>query len=503
FDFNENILDTIFIKENYDTILHIHVYKDAIWILTNSMAYRVNQVRKITDTIYYNRLFSPTKKNYNAVFFMPDKFWGKCLSTTNEGTFMNYGGASSFHPLNDLLNDYSYLSPSGDSGAYWRDDRQNKLVEIVDGTIIKKQFQLDKSLIVNKIIPFSKEKSILIASTTIKWLYPNGTSTGFLNTDTFIYNKNIFTSDYNHFYSAVSDVLVIDSTNFIFLASGFAGASHVTTYPGRQKIHAIAFDTERYEDVLYYPAGGFCILYNSRKVLLYDAFNRTKVAISTDILKALKIQSIEKIDVDKYGNLIIKTYDRLILFNPITCKIRRLFPNYNFHNSFINLSGDTLSMAGNFGVAWCKTTSTGNINSIRTYPNTKALFYKYIYNVQFSRSSILLKTDKGAYIVSVNGTSNITLDKYKLVVNKEGTLININAKDTFIVNPTTEVLGVDVIKPTGTGNLNITYSINGGSFNNTGYQLILPSLKPGSYNTVSVIASDDSWRSKPIKFTIY
>ncbi|MBZ0098712.1 MAG: hypothetical protein K8F30_06485, partial [Taibaiella sp.] len=468
--------------------------------------------KRITDTIYDKSLFNETEKNYNAVFFMPDGLWGKCLSTSNEGAYLNYGGANSFQRLNNMLDDYRYISPSNDSGGYWWNDKQNMLVEIVNGTVLKKQFQFDKSLIVNKIIPFSKEKSILIASWTIKWLYPNGTLTGFLNTDTFVYNRNVFTGvfnrnvstgDFNHFFTSVSGGLAIDTLNFIFMGTSYLGAAHVTASPDLRKIHSLTFDSERYEDIIHYPLGGYYILYNSRKALLYDAVNRTKVAIPTKLLTALKIQSIEKIDVDRYGNLIIQAYDRLLLFNPLTGRLKRLFPNYNFHNCFIHVSGDTLTMAGNFGIAWCKTTAGGKIVSLRTYPNTKALFYKYIYDVQFSKNSVLLKTDYGAYLVRTDGASDATQDKYSLVINNEGILFDISANDTLIVGQTAGVLGADIIKPTGTGQLNIEYSINGDAFDNTGYQLILPTLEPGSYNTVSLIASDDSWRSKPIKFTIY
>jgi len=115
-----------------------------------------------------------------------------------------------------------------------------------------------------------------------------------------------------------------------------------------------------------------------------------------------------------------------------------------------------------------------------------------------------LKTDNGTFIVWPDKTTGLTENEnYRVVIDNSGSLINMYNGDTLYINQTTNALGIDVIKPTGSGNLIITYSVNGSNYTNTGYQLILPALKPGSYNTVSIIASDDSWRSKPIKFTIY
>lgn len=504
-DLEKNATKKISLSGNKNELIaHVFHNNDSIYALTNHNGYCINTLGTITDTISLSNEFpSASVYNFNATHFINDSLWGKCLSTNNNGSYINFPvpDAPMRHDL--PLADYKHVSGADDSKGYWWNDLTNT-ISILSNGVIKKNIHVNQRVNVQKITPYNAEKSLLMTPNALYWLYNDGTIINFLSNVDSLYGLTSPPESFLNTFSSVSDIIIIDSTNFIFQGSAYVGCAHVASDYNARKMHIEIFDPERCKGMFYYPKLDCHVLYNNDKIILYNIHTKRKSIISPDLLKAIKIQRIEQIVPDKYGNLIIKDYNRLIIFNPRNGRFSSVLDNYNFQNSFISMHGATLSVAGIFGVLQCNTTPQGEISNIRNYPNTKTLFYKYVYDVQFSRDNILLKTDNGTYIVWPDKTNGLLENEnYKVVIDNSGHLSNIYDGDTLDINQAINALGIDIIKPTGSGNLMITYSVNGSNYTNTGYQLILPALKPGSYNTVSLIASDDSWRSKPIKFTIY
>jgi two-component sensor histidine kinase len=508
YDLQKNVYQKKFFNSNEDEIVtHVHIYKDKFYVLTNYKAYAINKSLTDVDTFLYSSLLNTSKKkNNHTIFFMPDQFWGNCTSTTENGLYINHNTPNAFQPLALQINNYSFISSKNDTTAYWWNDNENILCEIINGTI-KASYTVNGKMSVKHIAPYKNEKFLLTTTSKILWLKNNGTLSDFTHEiDTLIFNGQKFRIDdrLSYILSSVHRGMVVDSSSFLLLGSSFLGVVHINIDYQSRSIYLKTIEKERFHDMVYYPKLDCYIIYESDKILLYNVSTGEKVTISAKLLQQINIQSIDKIVVDDYGNLIIKDYDKLIIFNPLTGKLSYLFNNYNFRNSFISANGNNLSLAGIFGIIVCNTTNDATVKNIRTYPNTKTLHYRYIYDAQFSRDNIMLKTDKGAFNINTNDTLQFsTEDTYCVIINNDGQLYNIHRSDTLIINQSTGILETDIIKPTGTGNLNIVYSVNGSSYNNTGPQIILPSLKPGSYNIVSLIASDDSWRSKPMIFTIY
>ncbi|MBW7913247.1 MAG: histidine kinase [Taibaiella sp.] len=504
-DLEKNAIKNISLSGNKNELIaHVFHNKDNIYALTNHNAYCINTYGTITDTISLSTEFpSASVYNFNATHFITDDLWGKCLSTNNNGSYINYPVLNGPKRHNIPLADYRHISGIDDTAGYWWNGLTNT-ISIVSNGVIKKNIRINKKVNVQKITPFNAEKSLLMTPNELYWLYNDGTIINFLSNVDSLYGLTSPPESFLNTFSSVRDIIVIDSTNFIFQGSAYVGCAHVTTDYKLRKVYTDIFDPERCKGMFYYPELDCYILYNNDKLILYNIRTKRKSIISPDLLKAIKIQRIEDIVPDNYGNLIIKDYNKLIIFNPCNGRFSTILDNYNFQNSFISVHGSTLSVAGIFGVLQCNTTPQGGVKNIHNYPNTKSLFYKYVYDVQFSRDNILLKTDNGTYIVCPDNTAGLKgSQNYRIVIDNSGRLGNIYDGDTLDVNQAINALGIDVIKPTGSGNLMIIYSVNGSNYTNTGYQLILPALKPGSYNTVSIIASDDSWRSKPIKFTIY
>ncbi len=505
FDFEKNNAKIVFTRSgNGEFIVHVAAYHNMMYALTNQNIYTITMDGTITDTISYRSLFPyASVGNFNATFYMPDKLWGKCLSTNNQGLFINFPVPDAPKDHDIQLANYKYISGQNDSAGFWWNTSQNNICHISDG-IVKNTISIKDWHTIQKIVSYSPEKALMMTTNALYWLHNDGSMVNFLSGIDSLIGMESPPESFLSTFSTVNDVIVIDSINFIFQGSGYVGTAHVTTDYKAKKVYVNVIDPERCRGSFFYPALNCYILYSSDKIILYNIHTKTKSVLSPKLLKALKVQRIEYISSDQYGNLIIKDYDRLLIFNPKSGRFSTLLDNYNFQNSFLSVRGNTLSVAGIFGVLQCNTTAFGQVTNIRTYPNTKTLFYRYIYDVQFSPQNILLKTDNGAFMVWPSDSTGLTENEnYHFILDIAGNLCNIHAGDTFQISQNTTALGTDVIKPTGSGNLSIRYAVNDYSYVNTGYQLILPTLKPGSYNTVSIIASDDSWRSKALTFIIY
>ncbi|MBZ0099215.1 MAG: histidine kinase, partial [Taibaiella sp.] len=244
--------------------------------------------------------------------------------------------------------------------------------------------------------------------------------------------------------------------------------------------------------------------YSDKSILLINTLNNHPILLDSRLLALYNIKGIEAVFLDDFGNIIIKNFSKIYIANLYTGKLKQIYKNLKLEKSIILVRNNIIYIAGNFGVVTSDITGPATIANTSFYQNTKNIFYNYVTDAQFSNSSAFLKTDNGNYTVNfTRGYSEGKGIKYRVVANYADALHNLSPGDSITLSPDINTFAIDIINPTGTGQLNIEYAINGNGYNNTGHQLILPPLQPGSYNIVSIIASDDSWRSKPLNFTIY
>lgn len=505
-----NKADTISIADDAypdEGIAHVHPLKGRLNILTNYKVLEIDKELNVINKYPYRRYFnSATPFSYSATYFIYDEPWGYCIATSDNGLYINSGTSEVFDSCAINLNGYRYVNAINDSSAFWWNESANTLATVTNGAI-QDSFILNDVFNIKNIIPYDNERSLMFSGKNLKWLYKDGTERDIISeTDSLYYNniKRHLDEHYQYmFYTAASGVALNDSLYYI-LGSGWLGLVRIQMHISKKKIVSENISNTRFDDIIKYPYLNSLICYSNDKILFYRPDTDDKIIISAQLLKNIGIHNIEKIATDIYGNIFIKDYTQLYVYNPIQKSIRPVLTNYNLNGAVINVKDSTLTVAGSFGIAKCHSDASGKLSDVTAYVNTKNLYYRYLYDVQFSADHVLLKTDAGNYSVNMNNTENSSYKKdwYNIVLNYEGSS-TLHNMDTVHISQNVNKIGIDIVKPTGTGNLNITYAINNSTYNSTGKQIILPNLKYGSYNEVSIIASDESWRSSPTMFYIY
>lgn len=515
YDYKQNVIDTIrFEGKNkiWETPIHTYEYNNRLYTITAKSIYTIDSRLKIIQRVDLDSLFGSKKLHgVNNTFFLSDSFWGNMLSTGNNGLYIGYQSNKDFIQPEIDLTCYRYVGKVDDSTGFWWNRNAHKLICVNNGEIIK-SYLLRSIQDITKIVPFNNSNYILLNNHNSSFLQKNGEINELVHGYEFMKFRNKNTSFFNGASEIASGILgfladcaVIDSNSIYVVGPSYNGVNKITFNSSNRYVNIDSVYFDKYSNIAYNSLNKTAFVYSSDKVLMINDRNGKKVFITNDQLHALGINGIEKIAADDFGNVFIKDYNRLIIANIFTNESRQLFKNYELQDAFIDLENNVLSLAGTFGVIRAKVLGPNKISTITAYPNTKRIFYSFVKDVHFSSDNILLKTDKGTYQVNTSFIHSQTAAEpdYRIMLSYDKALVSISNNDTISINQTVNNIAVDVIKPTGTGIFNIQYSINGSSYISSGYQIILPDLKLGSYNTVSIIATDDSWKSAPIKFNLY
>lgn len=497
------------LNNNDEKILFAYKTKDQLISITDNHIVAVDSVLTITYRHRLDSLFSdPTISGANSTFFIKDRIWGNVLTTNNKGLLIRYDVDGQLEKSNINLNNFKYLNNINDTVGYWWNNSTHTLATINNG-VITSTIQIPNIHKALKVVNYDKQKALLINETATMWLNKNNTinsiGEGMDSLTIHTIDSNIATLNSFSYVDYVRDVLVTDTNELFMLGSSLIGAYKLKIDNANKMLHVHNIDAGRYSNIVYNQKENMIICYAANKLLLINRKTDTRIQLSQNNLEKLGINAIEKILVDSNGNILIKDYNTLRIVNPRNGKFSLLFKNYRLEQAHVGLVDNRLFLAGNFGVTIADVQKDGTVITRRNHPNTKSFFYKYVYDAQFCTNNILLKTDNGTYKINVadSNDSESFSDKYRIILDYDAMFYKLNENDTFSIVQATNIIGVDVIKASGTGNLNIEYKIDRSVYTNSGNQIVLPNLKPNKFYTISIIASDDSWRSKPINFVIF
>src|SRR5690606_23014118 len=171
------------------------------------------------------------------------------------------------------------------------------------------------------------------------------------------------------------------------------------------------------------------------------------------------------------GNIFVKDFSSITMYNINSNSYKRLWSNYIMEGAVMDVFNNEICVAGGFGVIKSGVYGPMNIQVERIYPNTKNIYYNYITDLQVLKSKILLNTDRGTYAILVNDSThyNANIDSFNLIIQYENALYSIKQGDTVHFSNASNYAEIDVIKPTGTGVINVEYSINNTEYTNSGY----------------------------------
>lgn len=491
-----------------EQINYAYPFKDKIYVLTNKGVLSIDSTLEIDFKTSFISLFGTDAfDNFNNTHFQKDTLWGELCATNDRGLFIHRRHLNPFHRINLDLKGYHFAGAKNDSTGFWWNNNTHNFVEIVNGHIIYSR-QLPHVYNIHKILHFKDNEYLIINDKGTYWLY------GAYDMKTFSQNVNVLDDngiiydtngvDVTNFF-VLSDLTVDSDTSFIGLGTALLGVSKFSYNTMRNRLTVRKLNNKRYKRIARDGVHDRTICYTSDKVLYATDNFKNMQYLDQDLLMSLDIRGIEKIIIDSFGNIFVKDYDHLHLFNVQNLQHKILYSEYNLRNALLHIRSNKMTLSGNFGAVQADIKGPGWVCTVCMYPNQKGLNYSMVQDMQVSEKNILLKTDKGAYIINTeSGTSNLLQGSdFKFVIGTSKELRNIYEGDTLEINQEIQTLYIDVIKPAGTGNLRIKYNVNNGAYSGSGKQLILPVLKPGKFSTVSLVASDDAWISEPVVFYLY
>lgn len=495
----------------HDEKLSYHIpMGDTLTILTDKGVYLLDTNLALIDSYRYtNPVVNATNDGMNINFFSNNPIWGIIISTVDRGLFIRSRDNNSFRKNTGLPYSYQFINLKNDSVGYWWDEENNILAEVYKGEIYNRIKLPDSINRIKKIMP-TKFGHLTISDFHLAWLDSSDKllNKGYSKVDIFINpDSNLHyvysVKAHKKYFNAVSDITPLDSNHFLLLGTGISGTSVLNIPDTGDTYYLVKADRQRFEKSVKDPITGNIISYASDKVMLFKDF-RKKLLFQKDITALLGISSIDNICIDKYGHLFIKGADKLLRVSPITGSVKRMLNTYNLKSSLMQVNKDILTITGPVGILQYKILPDGKLQEVICLSNAKGLFYKRVIDAQVTEGHILLKTDNGFFNVNTEQNKKTSYDhNYSIILNIHDSLLKLRSNDTFKIGQDLTTIGIDVVKPSGTGALNISYSINGSALMSTGKQIVLSDLKAGSYNTVYVVANDNTWKSTPNIVTLY
>ncbi len=499
----------VILNDKQEEIVFCHIAGGYFNCITRKSVILIDSNCNIKYTFSLDLLFNNSAlSGFKGTYFLKSALWGNILGTNDNGCYIQYNFAPTLvRSKTDLLN-YNFLNNVNDTDGYWWNNKERILAIVCNG-VVKKRISLPGLYKVKKVIQLDSIHSLIANEFKLTWLNTLNNSTHTIADSLYTIQNLHNIGKYKNLIEigalgTSNDIIATDDKEIYVLGTALMGVYKFRVNEVNKTIDINHINEQRFTKVVFNKPTNTIICYSSGKLLLLNRSNKTRILLNQQQLEVIGINAIEKIMTDKYGNIYVKDYSTLKLVDIRRGSVKTLFGTYKLEKAVVEIIDNTLFVAGNFGIIKANISPNGNIKITNVFQNTKNLYYKYINDAQFSINHAYLNTDNGSFTYSYSSPTPVNLsDSYNIVANYNDSLYALSYNDTLTITQDATIISLDVIKPTGTGIVRLNYSINEAPYQNSENQIILPNLQPGSYNTVSIVASDDSWRSKPLRFTIY
>jgi hypothetical protein len=488
-----------------------------IWTDNGYYVTTTKQIYKLDENLHVIDIVTPGSIKNNdisdgiaLVTFTDNDLWQRCIATSNNGLFIGLR-KNNFSKSNAPFAKDKYVGNYRDSIFYWWNVK-NKTLSL---------FTTEKRLSVNK-YPELHDIHKIVALTSNKFLVLN-------NRDLFLiqgnklskyYSSNLVPYHYirgKYALRAVQygkDVVgtpvkmndcIVDSDDKIHSAT--MANKYIIQYAKDDKIISNVIDSSRYEEILFHSKLNAFIL--KGKNVMFINHGQQYVKLNEAILSSLGIKNIQHIVLDTFGNIYIKTYNKLFSYNPFKRKLKSLFNRYNLNNAHLIIKDNKIVVVGRFGVVYSKLNSDGLLSQVKDIINFKAQNYFDVNDSYLFGDTLFISTDRAFYSVYLSNNlyntdrNNQVGLRYKLFVktnNKNGIT---HTGDSLLIDQKNPVLDFDFINPYGDGSVKYTYTVNEKTMPEwvLANRVDLPSLSPGLYYKVQLVVSDESWKTS--RYTFY
>ncbi len=482
-----------------DNIIYIRTDNKKLWLIADKNIYEFDSCMRLTNCISLKIFDNITsEQKIELVNFYADSFWGDCFTTKKHGVYFDLTSSLRLQKINKPdFGQFNLLGTIGDTVSYWWNNRDKTLLNInlSDKYTTRKANQLNNS---SNLFDLLYYNPTVAAYWDLFWF-----DTKTLNLTTL---RNKIHNQSELPYGPYYDVAVSrDSSIYIVSSNGYIRKVNIL----RDSIVATPITDKLFKGVTYDHLRNIIIAYNDDQILIRK--NNENIYFSINQLIS-SIKKIETITVDKtYGNIFIKDYDKLFVVNIHDRTITSIFTNYNLKYSHLKITGNTLSIAGRFGVIFSRILGIGKLSNPIVYPNIKDNYYRTIEDVSFLETKIILKTDQGLYTADIPSDSSFhkktnNTVSYKVIINYKDSLYDLNTHHEIRMVQDNLNIKFDVINPQGNGGLNFRYKIEAvdSSFQTVNAnELYLSRLSPGKRYKLSIIVNDEVWQSDKIYVSIY
>jgi len=467
---------------------------DKLYVICDRNIYEFDTGIRVKNTYAIGSMLpdAPGKPRPEIVSFYTDNFWKNCITTTG-GIYFDQGEGKHFVKTDLDLSAFTLLGNANDTLVYWWSEQYKRLLSVgASGHVsvtIKPEFSTAA-----KIIPYAQSRALLLTRGMPHWFYYQAGKLEHIEKQS-IALPNMRTYD---------AVLNYDST--VFITGSATGPWQLRFF--KDSVSNSSVNEYWYRYLASDALRKMVWAYNTNHVLLHT--KSRDFVINDAILKNYGINNIERIFIhDKSGNVFLKDYDNLFVFDINHRTITSLFRTNNIKDSRFFINKDKIILAGRFGLLFSKIDRSGNPSDPVVYPNARDYWYHVMEEVTIAGETILLKTDNGVYKVAIPADAAFEQKQeptylFKALVNYKNELYSIPMQQRLAIDQEDNKLQFDIINSKGSGALHYKYRINGvdsawKALDNG--LLYLPKLDVARQYTISLIANDDVWRSNTIAIT--
>lgn len=442
-------------------------------------------------------------------FLLFDGLWNNSVSTYNKGMFINFVTDKGMEPSRGAgLTGYICVG-STDSNTCWWWHRQSRTLISVDGQGRTTRGRYPELYDLLRILPYDKDRYLVYDKSHLYWLRRSDLSlkrivAHWINADGSPDPERAKAPLPIHIpYSR--EVLLLDPGRIYFSGRGlYLGLLGKDTV----KVRRVG-DFQFHMD--YDPFRKAYWSYYSDRIMFHPLVGSSTM-MSDTAFRRFGITTIEKLFVDKqFGNLLLKDENNLYCIDFDNRNVRSLFPQYNLKDARFFVRSGRIVLAGKFGVLFSRILGRNRFSNPVVYENVKNSIYSMVLDAGFAGNRMDLLTDRGTFVIRMPADSDFftkgtNVYPYNIVLEYRDTLYNMRQLETLPVVATDNRIGIDVINPRGNGTL-VRYArieeLNSGWQRIDGHELLLPRLEAGRIYTLSLMASDEVWKSAPASIKLY